>query len=101
MAFRTLTSDNAAEIHVRGGQLTVQRERDELPLQIALDDIACIVLANLDITLSTGALDMISQRGITILGCGCNYMPTSIMPHLPATADTPKSSMRSSACPFP
>lgn len=79
MAFRTLTIDSAAEVHVHGGQLTVQREIDEKPLHIDLDDIACIVLANLDITLSTGALNMISQHGITILGCGRNYMPTSIM----------------------
>lgn len=79
MAFRTLTIDSAAEVHVRSGQLTVQRAIDEKPLQIDLDDIACIVLANLDITLSTGALNMISEHGITILGCGRNYMPTSIM----------------------
>ena len=79
MAFRTLTIDSAAEVHVRSGQLTVQRECDEKPLQIDLDDLACIVLANLDITLSTGALNMISQNGITILGCGRNFMPTSIM----------------------
>ena len=79
MAFRTLTIDSAAEVHVRSGQLTVQRAVDEKPLHIDLDDIACIVLANLDITLSTGALNMISDYGITVLGCGRNYMPTSIM----------------------
>ena len=79
MAFRTLTIDSAAELHVRSGQLTIQREQDPKPLSIDLDDLACIVLANLDITLSTGALNMISAHGITILGCGRNYMPTSIM----------------------
>ena len=79
MAFRTLTIDSAAEVHVRSGQLTVQREADPKPLQIDLDDLACIVLANLDITLSTGALNMISAHGITVLGCGRNFMPTSIL----------------------
>ena len=79
MAFRTLTIDSAAELHVRSGQLTIQREQDPKPLSIDLDDLACIVLANLDITLSTGALNMISAHGITILGCGRNYMSTSIM----------------------
>ena len=72
MAFRTLTVDSAAETHVRSGQLTIQRETDEKPLTIDVGDIACIVLANFDITLSTGALNMISQHGITILGCGRN-----------------------------
>ena len=79
MAFRTLTIDSAAELHVRSGQLTVQRETDSKPLQIDLDDLTCIVLANLDITLSTGALNIISEHGITILGCGRNFMPTNIM----------------------
>ena len=64
MAFRTLTIDSAAELHVRSGQLTIQREQDPKPLSIDLDDLACIVLANLDITLSTGALNMISAHGI-------------------------------------
>lgn len=79
MSFRTLSIDSAAEVHVRTGQLTIQRPEDAKPLQIDLDDLACIVFANLDITLSTGALDMISSHGITILSCGRNYMPTSIM----------------------
>ena len=79
MAFRTLTIDNPAEVHVRRGQLTVQREWDSVPLQIDLDDLACIVLANLDITLSTGALNMIAQHGITVLGVGRNFMPTNIL----------------------
>ena len=79
MSFRTLTIDSSAEVHVRSGQLTIQRPEDAKPLHIDLDDLACIVLANLDITLSTGALDMISSHGITILSCGRNYMPTSIM----------------------
>ena len=79
MAFRTLTIDSPAEVHVRSGQLTVQRVSDSKPLQIDLDDLACIVLANLDITLSTGALNVISEHGITILGVGRNFIPTSIM----------------------
>ena len=79
MAFRTLTIDSPAEVHVRSGQLTVQRASDPKPLQIDLDDLACIVLANLDITLSAGALNVISEHGITVLGVGRNFMPTSIM----------------------
>ena len=67
MAFRTLTIDSAAEVYVKCGQLTVQRECDAKPLQIDLDDLACIVLANLDITLSTGALNMISEHGMMVL----------------------------------
>lgn len=35
-------------------------------------------MANLDITLSTGALNIIAQHGITILGVGHNFMPTNI-----------------------
>lgn len=79
MAFRTLTIDSSAEVHVSSGQLTVRRAFDEKPLHVDLDDLACIVLANLDITLSTGAINMIAQHGITILGVGRNYMPTSIL----------------------
>ena len=79
MPFRTLTIDSPAEVHVKSGQLTVQRATDPNPLQIDLDDLACIVFANLDITLSSGALNIISEHGITMLGCGRNYMPTSIM----------------------
>ena len=79
MPFRTLTIDNPAELHVRKGQLTVQRPFDEKPLQLDLDDLAAIVLANLDITFSAAALDVISQHGITLLGCGRNYMPTSLV----------------------
>lgn len=66
-------------MHVRSGQLTVQRACDEKSLHIDLDDLACIVLANLDITLSTGAINMIAQHGITVLGVGRNFMPTNII----------------------
>ena len=79
MAFRTLTIDSPAELHVRSGQLTIQREQDEKPLLLDLDDLVCIVLANLDITLSTGALNAIATRGITVLGCGRNFAPSSII----------------------
>ena len=79
MAFRTLTVDSPADIHVRSGQITIQRPHDKQPLYLDLDDLACIVLANLDITLSTGALNMIASHGITVLGCGRNYMPTNIL----------------------
>lgn len=79
MAYRTLTIDSPAELHVRSGQLTIQRPTDEKALSIDLDDLACIVLANLDITLSTGAINMIGQHGITVLGCGRNFMPSTIL----------------------
>ena len=79
MPFKTLTIDSPAILHVHSGQLTIQREIDDKPLSIDLDDIACIVLSNLDITLSTGAINVIASHGITVLGCGRNYMPTSIM----------------------
>ena len=43
MAFRTLSIDSAAEIHVRSGQLTVQRETNsKLPL-VDLNGLAHIV----------------------------------------------------------
>lgn len=76
MAFKTLTIDNPAELHVTKGQL-LAIQGDETT-QFALEDLACVVLAHPNITISSAALDYFGQNGISILTLGRGYMPSTI-----------------------
>lgn len=76
MAFKTLTIDNSAELHVRKGQLIAIQEAGTT--QIALEDLACIVFSHPDITISSAALAYLGSNGISLLTCGRGYMPATI-----------------------
>lgn len=76
MSFKTLTIDNPAELHVKKGQLlAIQGEETT---QIALEDLACVVLAHPAITVSSAALAYFGVNGISILTLGRGYMPATI-----------------------
>ena len=76
MAFRTLTIDTPTELHVRKGQLIAIQESGEI--QIALEDLACIVLSHPAITISSAALAYLGSNGISTLTLGRSYMPATI-----------------------
>lgn len=76
MAFKTLTIDNSAELHVRKGQLIAVQ--DSGTTQIALEDLACVVFSHPDITISSAALAYLGSNGISLLTCGKGYMPATI-----------------------
>ena len=76
MAFKTLTIDNSAELHVKKGQLVAIQESGTT--QIALEDLACVVFSHPDITISSAALAYFGSNGISLLTCGKGYMPATI-----------------------
>lgn len=76
MAFKTLTIDSPTELHVRKGQLIAIQE--DGTMQIALEDLACVVLSHPAITVSSAALAYFGQNGISILTLGRAYMPATI-----------------------
>ena len=76
MAFKTLTIDSPAELHVHKGQLVALQ--DDATTQVALEDLACIVFSHPDITISSAALAYLGQNGISLLTCGRSYMPATI-----------------------
>ena len=76
MAFKTLTIDSSAELHVHKGQLVALQ--NDATTQVALEDLACIVLSHPDITISSAALAYLGQNGISLLTCGQSYMPATI-----------------------
>ena len=76
MAFKTLTIDSPAELHVHKGQLTALQEG--VTTQVALEDLACVVFSHPDITISSAALAYLGQNGISLLTCGRGYMPATI-----------------------
>lgn len=76
MAFKTLTIDSSAELHVKKGQLIAIQ--DAGTTQIALEDLACIVFSHPDITISSAALAYLGANGISLLTCGRGYMPATI-----------------------
>lgn len=76
MAFKTLTIDNPTELHVRKGQLVAIQEEETT--QIALEDLACVVLSHPAITVSSAALAYLGLNGISVLTLGRGYMPATI-----------------------
>ena len=76
MAFKTLTIDSSAELHVHKGQLIAIQ--GESTTQVALEDLACVVFSHPDITISSAALAYLGSNGITLLTCGRGYMPATI-----------------------
>ena len=76
MAFKTLTIDNPAELHVHKGQLLATQ--GEETTQVALEDLACVVFSHPNITISSAALAYLGSNGISLLTCGRSYMPATI-----------------------
>ena len=77
MGFRTMEITGPAELHVTQSQLTV--EKNEIKVQIPLEDISTIVCSGAGIRISTAAMIRLSVAKITMLMIDEKYRPASIL----------------------
>ena len=76
MAFRTLEISNAAEIHIKEGQLEISNE--EGTVLIPIEDISLIMAHGANIRLSTMDMSILSQNKVAVLTLDEKYLPTAI-----------------------
>jgi CRISPR-associated protein Cas1 len=65
-------------LSIQRGFLTIREHGDEVG-RIPLDDIAAVIASAHGLTYSNNVLVQLSQRGIPMLLCGPNHMPTAIV----------------------
>ena len=76
MAFRTLEISNAAEIHIKEGQLEISNK--EGTVLIPIEDISLIMAHGANIRLSTMDMSILSQNKVAVLTLDEKYLPTAI-----------------------
>lgn len=77
MGFRTLEISQAAEIHIREGQLEITTV--EGSIYIPLEDLSQIMVHGANIRLSTMDLSILSQNKVAIMTLDEKYLPTAIV----------------------
>ncbi len=77
MGFRTLEISQAAEIHIKAGQLEITTE--EGTVSIPVEDLNMIMVHGANIRLSTMDLSILSQNRVVITTLDNKYLPTAIV----------------------
>lgn len=77
MAYRIVSIENPAEVHVRDGQLVVIQDKGTA--SIPLRDILVLVVCGPNIRMSTMAQTMLASSKIVILFLGRNHHPAAMM----------------------
>lgn len=77
MGFRTLEISQAAEIHIKEGQLEVSTEENSV--LIPIEDLSQIMVHGANIRLSTMDLSILSQNKVAVMTLDEKYLPTAIV----------------------
>ncbi len=77
MGFRTLEISQAAEIHIKEGQLEVTTEGGSV--LIPIEDLSQIMMHGANIRLSTMDLSILSQNKVAVMTLDEKYLPTAIV----------------------
>lgn len=77
MGYRTLEISNAAEIHIKEGQLEVTTE--EGVVLIPIEDLSQIMVHGSNIRLSTMDLSILVQNKVSLMTLDEKYLPTAIV----------------------
>ncbi len=76
MAFRSLSIEHPAEVHVKSGQLLVSQEGGEVSIPVS--GLYLIVFQGPDIRISTMAQTMLAESEVMLLYIGKNYHPAAM-----------------------
>jgi len=77
MGFRTLEISQAAEIHIKDGQLEIESE-DGIAV-VPIEDLNQIMVHGANIRLSTMDLSILSQNKVALMTLDYRYLPTAIV----------------------
>lgn len=76
MAFRIVSIENPAEVHVANGQLLI--EQDDQSVTIPVTDIIMLVVSGPNIRMSTMAQTMLADEHVIICHLGRNHHPSAL-----------------------
>jgi len=85
MISRIVEISSSAYVHVRQGQLLVERDNEE-PAQVPLEDLGVLILDNPAIRLSQAMLVACGEYSIVIVASNSKHLPTSLT--LPSNANS-------------
>ena len=81
MAFRIVSIENPAEVHVRDGQLVVIQDKGTA--SIPVKDIKVLIVSGPSIRMSTMAQTILANNKNATLFLGRNHHPAAMLPHQP------------------
>ncbi len=76
MEFRGIFVANPAQLSLRRNQLVIRQERE---VTVPMEDISSLLLESRAITVTTAALEALSQHGVTVYLCDDHHLPSSIL----------------------
>jgi CRISPR-associated protein Cas1 len=77
MGFRTLEISQAAEIHIKEGQLEIMTT--DGTVYVPIEDLTQIMVHGANIRLSTMDLSILSQNKVAVMTLDEKYLPTAIV----------------------
>ena len=77
MAYINVFVSNQAKIYVKNSQLCL--EKAEKRAEFPLEDVNCVMIENLQTTISTHTLSALSQEGILCFICNQNHLPSGVI----------------------
>lgn len=77
MGFRTLEISQAAEIHIKEGQLEITTT--DGTVYVPIEDLTQIMVHGANIRLSTMDLSILSQNKVAVMTLDEKYLPTAIV----------------------
>lgn len=85
MISRIVEISSPAYVHVRQGQLLVERENEE-PVQVPLEDLGVLILDNPAIRLTQATLSACGANSVVVIAADSKHLPTSLT--LPSDANS-------------
>ena len=76
MEFRAIFISNPAHLSVRRGQLVIRQERE---ITIPMEDITSLLLESKAITITTAALQELTENGVTVYLCDGQHLPAALL----------------------
>lgn len=75
MEFRSIFISNPAQLSLRRGQLVIRQEEE---LTVPMEDISALLLESRAISITSAALQALTEQGVTVYLCDAAHMPAAV-----------------------
>lgn len=82
MVKRTLYFGNPAYLKTKTEQLLIEKQGDEEPVTIPIEDIGLIVLDHSQITITSGVVAKMLEKNVALVTCDATHHPTGLLLNL-------------------
>lgn len=76
MEFRSVFVSNPAQLSVRRGQLVIRQEEE---VSIPMEDISSLLLESRAISITSAALQELTEQGVTVFICDATHLPAALV----------------------